>query len=51
MLPSAEVRMSPPRPTATKVLFTYWTPRTDNTVPEVLGVQVVPTVEERTVPE
>ena len=51
VVPSAEVRMSPPRPTATKVLFTYWTPRIDIPVPEVLEVQVVPSVEVRMVPE
>jgi hypothetical protein len=50
VVPFDEVSMSPPVPTATKVLLTYFTPLIFLTIPEVLEVHVVPSDELRIVP-
>ena len=50
VVPSVEVRIVPPLPTVTKLLFQYVVPRRICDVPEVLEVHVVPSVEVRIVP-
>ena len=50
-VPSDEVRMIPPKPTVTKMLFPYVTSLSWFEVPEVLLSQVVPSEEVRMVPD
>ena len=50
MVPSVEVRIVPPLPTVTKVLFSKVTSKRSFDVPEVLSVQEVPSEEVRMVP-